>query len=138
MRWQQLRSCPHRAGTLAASVHGLHRPLGSHRPVLLWAGPAFVGTRYHTGRTKFSMLVGPEPPTEEIRKWWSYNGGGVIAGTPAIGFDSTVYACSDNGFLHAINSSTGEKRWVYQATGYVVWTCEACALRGPRAVAHCA
>ncbi len=36
-----------------------------------------------------------------------------------VGFDGTVYAGSDDGILHAINSTDGTGKWSFTAEGYV-------------------
>ncbi len=91
------------------------------RPVPPAHRPTLYGRR-HTGRSPFSMVVGPKTQQGDLQPVWTYptHTHGIVAGTPVIGFDGTVYACSDNGALHAINGSTGVLRWVHQATGYVL------------------
>src|SRR5262249_26656160 len=50
---------------------------------------------------------------------WKYDTGSLIEYvTPAVG-NGTVYVGNDGGQLHAVNTSTGKKRWMFQAGGGV-------------------
>ena len=49
---------------------------------------------------------------------WTYRAGGPVnSGLALLG--GTLYAGSDDGYLHAIDVSTGKRQWRYQAGGAV-------------------
>lgn len=51
---------------------------------------------------------------------WTYNTGGKVDSSPAIGSDGTIYIGSDDGKIQALNSGDGSLKWEYTATGPVI------------------
>ena len=49
---------------------------------------------------------------------WTYRAGGPVNSGLAVG-GGTLYAGSDNGYLHAIDISNGHRQWRYPAGGAV-------------------
>lgn len=62
-----------------------------------------------------------------IPKWEATAGNYMMA--PAIGSDGTIYAGSQDGYLHAWDGATGTLKWQFQATGSIL-TCPAISLDG--------
>jgi len=46
---------------------------------------------------------------------WQFLAGDIVAGSPAIGADGTVYVGSWNGKFYALDGATGANRWEFQA-----------------------
>ncbi len=114
--------------------------MNARRTMVGGPGAVVLFPRRHTGRTRFSMAVASNVQEEEVQKVWSYRDYAVYgtpAGTPVIGFDSTIYVGGDDGILHAINGSTGEKRWIYQASGYDMFFCARVCVRVRAPVRTC-
>jgi outer membrane protein assembly factor BamB len=70
----------------------------------------------HSGRSNY---VGPQ--TNNVK--WSYQTGGRIRCSPAIGIDGTIYVGSDDGYLYAINPD-GALKWKFN-TGNQIWSAPA-------------
>ena len=109
-----------RASTGDASLAEVTR---SDRPVT--GSPAFAmfgGDARHTGRRS-----GPAPakaPTEV----WKVSVNGVVAGSPTIGPDGTIYVASHDGGLYAIDDK-GTVKWTFK-TGDRSWSTPAVAQDG--------
>lgn len=58
-------------------------------------------------RTSRSPNVGPQGP--DVTTSWIVKTPGAVQSSPAIGADGTVYAGTTNGFLLAVNGTTGDK-----------------------------
>lgn len=52
---------------------------------------------------------------------WSYQTGGYIANSPAIGSDGTIYFGSSDHYLYALNPN-GTLKWRFQAGGVIGWS----------------
>ena len=53
------------------------------------------------------------------RKLWEFETGSAIESSPAIGANGTVYVGSDDGWLYAVNGSTGTKIWEFETGGWI-------------------
>jgi outer membrane protein assembly factor BamB len=54
----------------------------------------------------------------EGNRLWSYPAGGAVSSGLAVS-GGTLYAGSDDGYLHAIDISTGQRSWRFPAGGAV-------------------
>ena len=77
----------------------------------------------HTGRSPFN---GPASP---VLKWQYATGASVYTTSAAIGADGTIYIGSDDGFLYALDGTTGTVKWQYN-TGNQVWSSPAIGVDG--------
>ncbi|HEY9172364.1 MAG TPA: PQQ-binding-like beta-propeller repeat protein [Verrucomicrobiae bacterium] len=50
---------------------------------------------------------------------WQFFAGDIVAGSPAIGADGTIYVGAWNGKVFALNGATGAKSWEFQTGGRV-------------------
>jgi len=79
----------------------------------LWAGFAKRGVGSSAGSPSSSTTYGVvesfdvAPPGPDI---WTYQVGGAINSSPAVGYDGAVYFGAEDGKLYAINSD-GSERW---------------------------
>ena len=77
--------------------------------VAVKGSPAFAmfgGDARHTGRR------GGPAPTAAPKELWSVDVKGVVAGSPTIGPDGTIYVSSHDGNLYAI-SDAGQIKWAF-------------------------
>ena len=49
---------------------------------------------------------------------WSYETGGSVSSSPALGSDCTIYVGSNDNYLYALNQD-GSLKWSYETGGYV-------------------
>jgi outer membrane protein assembly factor BamB len=84
--------------------------------------PMFRGSAAHTGENP-----GPDPEGHPFRKW-RFDSGGEIRSSAAIA-DGMVYFGSKDGYLYAIDVTTGRMRWQFDLGGYPVRSSPAVANR---------
>src|SRR5690349_2886248 len=82
----------------------------------------FGGDARHTGRR------GGRAPVKAPAEVWSVDVHGVVAGSPTIGPDGTIYVASHDGGLYAIDRD-GKVRWTFK-TGDRSWSTPAVAEDG--------
>ena len=91
-------------------------PGGAVAELATTSWPMFQHDLMHSGRSNY---VGPQ--TNNVK--WSYQTGGRIRPSPAIGIDGTIYVGSDDGYLYAINPD-GTLKWKFK-TGNQIWSAPA-------------
>src|SRR5687768_13548690 len=82
----------------------------------------FGGDAFHTGRR------GGPAPAKKPTEIWKTTLGNVVAGSPTIGPDGTIYVASHDGALYAVDG-TGKVKWKL-ATGDRSWSTPAVAEDG--------
>ncbi|CAN5506911.1 hypothetical protein BH11MYX1_BH11MYX1_18740 [soil metagenome] len=82
----------------------------------------FGGDARHTGKR------GGPAPTQQPKELWSVDLKGVVAGSPTIGPDGTIYVTSHEGSLFAIDIA-GKVKWAFK-TGDRSWSTPAVAQDG--------
>jgi outer membrane protein assembly factor BamB len=76
--------------------------------------PQWPSAVHDSQRTGTSPNAGPTKG--HIR--WTRKLEGVVTPGPAVAEDNTIYAASNGGVLHAINSRTGKDKWTFNGGGY--------------------
>jgi outer membrane protein assembly factor BamB len=95
-----------------------------------WAGFILSGapgsltfTKANLPRAKTEVAVAPN--ASQVQAWrvtvWKYQTGGRIQGSPALG-EHIVVVGSEDGAVHAVDSSTGAARWRFETGGKVYGT----------------
>ncbi|HTL37067.1 MAG TPA: PQQ-binding-like beta-propeller repeat protein, partial [Kofleriaceae bacterium] len=99
---------PHPVAKVVTTVNDAGVEVTSEVPVK--GSPAFAmagGDARHTGRRS-----GPAPAAAP-KELWSVDVKGVVAGSPTIGPDGTIYVASHDGNLYAI-SDAGQVKWTFK------------------------
>ena len=84
-------------------------------PLLLASAPALHAQATFHGNVARTGVYDSPGPAQFTGVKWSFKTGGPIVASPAVA-DGVVYICSMDGYLYAIDQSTGKEKWKFKSS----------------------